>query len=89
MSQYPVTTSDGLYSAVNYLLSGPAGLGQNFQGFSAYLPAYVKGTFKQPFTISTTATTSAPTWTVAPIAVTSATVLNPDNTNSSRNYEIF
>lgn len=35
MSQYPVDTTDNLVEAVNYLLSGPVSLGQNFQGVSA------------------------------------------------------
>lgn len=36
MSKYPVETSDldGVVAGVNYLLSGPAGLGQNFSGKS-------------------------------------------------------
>jgi len=32
---YPVDTNDGLLEAVNYLLSGPTSLGQNFEGMSA------------------------------------------------------
>jgi hypothetical protein len=35
MSQYPVDSTDGVLEAVNYLLSGPTGLGQNFEGVSA------------------------------------------------------
>lgn len=35
MSQYPVDTTDNLVEAVNYLLSGPVGSGQNFEGVSA------------------------------------------------------
>jgi len=68
MSQFPVENEPGLYEAINYLLSGPAGLGQNFQGFSAYKPAYLTGTFRAPFSLPTT-TTPAPTWTVAPISI--------------------
>ena len=33
MSQYPIVNRDDLIDGVNYLLSGPSGLGQNFQGF--------------------------------------------------------
>jgi len=54
MSSYPVEISDteGIVNAVNYLMSGPAGLGQNFQGFSAYLPAYIRPTrLKQPWSL--------------------------------------
>jgi len=51
MAQYPIEIDDqaGLNEAVNYLLSGPAGLGQNFQGFSAYLPAYLRPSTRQPW----------------------------------------
>lgn len=51
MSQFPVEDQPGLYEGINYLLSGPAGLGQNFEGFSAYQPAFLRGTLRQPFTL--------------------------------------
>jgi hypothetical protein len=35
MSQYPLDNPDAVIEAVNYLLSGPTGLGQNFEGVSA------------------------------------------------------
>lgn len=49
MAKFPVeyTDSEGVVDAVNYLLSGPSGLGQNFQGFSAYLPAYIRPSVRQ------------------------------------------
>lgn len=77
MSQFPVENEPGLYEAINYLLSGPAGLGQNFQGFSAYKPAYLTGTFRAPFSLPTT-TTPAPTWSVAPIAISDIQPLDVD-----------
>lgn len=51
VSKYPVQPGDsqGITDGVNYLLSGPAGLGQNFTGFSTYTPAYLRPTFRQPF----------------------------------------
>jgi hypothetical protein len=51
VSKYPVEVSDeeGQVDAINYLLSGPAGLGQNFSGFSTYTPAYLRPTVRQPF----------------------------------------
>jgi len=51
-AKYPVEISDqeGIVDAINYLLSGPAGLGQNFAGFSSYTPAYLTGNFRIPFT---------------------------------------
>ena len=52
MSKFPVTSSDdaGVVSALNYLLSGPAGLGQNFEGFSNYNAGYLSGAVRPPFT---------------------------------------
>ena len=76
-AKYPVENSDeeGIVDAVNYLLSGPAGLGQNFDGFSDYNPAYLTGTFRAPFTVPIT-TTPPPTLYVAPIAIGNITVPN-------------
>jgi len=53
MAKYPVESSDqeGVIDAVNYLLSGPSGLGQNFDGFSAYLPAYLRPSTRRPWSI--------------------------------------
>jgi len=76
-AKYPVEPSDqeGIVDAVNYLLSGPAGLGQNFQGFSDYNSAYLSGTVRAPFTVPIT-TTPAPSMYVAPITITNITVPN-------------
>ena len=51
VAKYPVEVSDqeGIVDAVNYLLSGPAGLGQNFAGFSSFEDVYLRPTFRQPF----------------------------------------
>jgi hypothetical protein len=56
MSKFPVEVSDneGLIDAVNYLLSGPAGLGQFFKGFSAFAPGYLTGNYRIPYTVLTT-----------------------------------
>lgn len=56
VAKYPVENSDeeGVVDAVNYLLSGPAGLGQNFSGFSSYLPVYLRPTVRQPFVVPIT-----------------------------------
>jgi len=76
-AKYPVEPSDqeGIVDAINYLLSGPAGLGQNFDGFSDYNSAYLTGTFRAPFTVPIT-TTPPPTLTVAPISISNITVPN-------------
>jgi len=52
MAQYPIDRddSDNIADAVNTLLSGPSGLGQNFSGFSAYSTAYLTGNYRAPFT---------------------------------------
>jgi hypothetical protein len=52
-SKYPVDIGDdeGIIDAINYLLSGPSGLGQNFAGFSSYTPVkYLTGNFRIPYT---------------------------------------
>jgi hypothetical protein len=76
-AKYPVEVSDeeGIVDAVNYLLSGPSGLGQNFDGFSDYKPAYLTGTFRAPFTVPIT-TNPPPTLYVAPINISNITVPN-------------
>jgi hypothetical protein len=52
MAQYPVDDETGVYDAINYLLSGPAGLGQNYDGFSSYVPANFQANYlnRQPYT---------------------------------------
>ncbi|KON32727.1 MAG: hypothetical protein AC479_06860 [miscellaneous Crenarchaeota group-6 archaeon AD8-1] len=52
MSKFPVEVSDdeGVIDAVNYLLSGPQGLGQNFSGFNSYINGYLTGNYRIPFT---------------------------------------
>lgn len=52
MSKFPVTSSDdsGIIGALNYLLSGPSGLGQNFEGFSNYNQGQITGNERTPFT---------------------------------------
>jgi hypothetical protein len=51
MSKFPVEISDneGQIDAINYLLSGPSGLGQNFAGFSSYAQAWLTGNYRTPF----------------------------------------
>jgi len=73
MSKFPVEISDkeGIVDAVNYLLSGPQGLGQSFSGFSASDPGFLTGNFRVPYS-STTGTKL----TVAPIALSTAEMLD-------------
>jgi len=51
MAQYPVADEAGIIDGVNYLLSGPAGLGQNFDGFNSITPAYITSYFRAPFSL--------------------------------------
>ena len=82
MSQFPVENEPGLYEGINYLLSGPAGLGQNFEGFATFTPAYIRPTFRAPFTIPLD-TVQNPNWYVAPIALGNIVVQgNTANSNS-------
>jgi hypothetical protein len=62
MASYPVEAADtsGLVDAVNNLLSGPGGLGQDFSGFTSYVPGFATGAFRTPYVspgIQTTGTT--------------------------------
>lgn len=54
MAKYPVEISDGegIVDGLNYLLSGPAGLGQNFSGASYSNSAYLSGNFTEPYITS-------------------------------------
>jgi hypothetical protein len=53
MSQFPVTTSQGIKEASNYLLSGPSGLGQYFGGYSTSQFSTLTGNFRAPFASNT------------------------------------
>lgn len=66
MPSYPIEAGDSaaIANGLNYVLSGPAGLGQDFQGFSAYSAAafpgpattsYLTGNYRPPFTQPTLA----------------------------------
>jgi hypothetical protein len=72
-AKFPVEISDqeGIVDAINYLLSGPAGLGQNFAGFSSFTPAWLTGNFRAPYT-----TSSVALLTVAPIALSTSEMLD-------------
>lgn len=87
MSKYPVELSDseGQVDAINYLLSGPSGLGQNFQGVSAYKPTYLTGFYRKPFTVSDNLTQPStwdsnwpPEWYFTPISITDAYPIDVD-----------
>lgn len=71
MSQYPVESNEQLFQAVNYLLSGPGGLGQNFAGYSTYESGFLTGNFRPPFTNPTGASLY-----VAPISLATSEMLD-------------
>lgn len=75
MSKYPVERSDseGIADALNYVLSGPAGLGQNFAGASFSSTGYLTGNFRAPFTSEVPVTVY-----VAPIALSTSELLDPN-----------
>jgi hypothetical protein len=56
MAQFPVEyarkDSESLVEAINYALSGPSGLGQNFNGFSDSFTAWLRGNVRQPSTVA-------------------------------------
>jgi hypothetical protein len=56
MAQFPVEyagkDSEGIVEAVNYLLSGPSGLGQYFSGFSDSYTAWLRGNIRTPSTVA-------------------------------------
>lgn len=78
MSQFPVENEPGLYEGINYLLSGPAGLGQNFEGFATTTPAYIRPAIRAPFTIPLN-TTQNPDWYVAPISIGNIVALDTNS----------
>jgi hypothetical protein len=55
--QYPVQTGNdaAVAEALNYLLSGPAGLGQSFDGTTGSATAYLTGNFRKPYTVPVSA----------------------------------
>lgn len=70
MAQYPINTPDALYEAVNYLASGPSGLGQNFQGFSDYFDAYLTGNFRRPYSVTSSFITKVSNGVIGEFTVT-------------------
>lgn len=56
MSQFPINynsrDSEAVVDGLNYVLSGPSGLGQNFSGLSGYNSTYLTGNFRSPYVIA-------------------------------------
>ena len=70
MAQFPVEIDDSqaINEAINYLLSGPAGLGQNFEGFSAYQSAVLRPSARQPWSLDLFTTLNAGVYVNIPIS---------------------
>lgn len=75
MSQFPIESEAGLYEAINYLASGPAGLGQNFEGFVSYDPAYLTSYYRAPFALPTS-TTANVAWYSTPLSISTITAID-------------
>ena len=75
MANFPVESSDttGIIDGLNYVLSGPGGLGQDFGGFGSFTTAYLTGNFRLPYS-----STIPVNLYVAPIALGTATQLSAD-----------
>ena len=73
MATFPIQSGNdtSIVDGLNYLLSGPAGLGQNFAGFSSYAPVWLTGNFRTPF-----ASTTLRTLFVAPISLATSEFLD-------------
>jgi hypothetical protein len=71
---YPIENIDSQLAVdgLNYLLSGPSGLGQDFQGFSSFAPAWLTGNYRTPYTNSSLANVY-----VAPIPLGTSELLDP------------
>jgi hypothetical protein len=74
MAQFPIQGGNqvDIIDGLNYVLSGPSGLGQNFAGFSSFAPVWWTGNFRTPFTSTTLRTLF-----VAPISLATSEFLDP------------
>lgn len=82
MAQYPIQSQQDLIDAVNYLLSGPSGTGQNVSGFSTFVPAWIRPTVQEPYMLPYE-TTLNKSWTVD-IPVNNITLITPPVGNPSQ-----
>jgi len=81
MAQFPVSDQQGIIDGLNYVLSGPGGLGQNFAGFSSSGDGTqydLTGNYRPPFTIQNYNLPGIPTISiyVAPIALGTSEMLD-------------
>jgi hypothetical protein len=76
MPQFPVSDQRGMIDGLNYVLSGPSGLGQNFAGFSSSLNGDATGNYRPPFTQENFGTLPNIGFYVDPIALSTAEMLD-------------
>lgn len=80
MAQFPVSDSAGVIEGVNYLLSGPSGLGQNFDGYKSFVPEYVTSYFRAPFVLpKDPANADRTKWLTSPISISTITPIDEFN----------
>jgi hypothetical protein len=76
MAQYPVTDTQGIQDGLNYVLSGPSGLGQDFAGYSSSINGDATGNFRPPYTQDNFGTLPNIGIYVAPIALGTSEMLD-------------
>lgn len=76
MAQFPLSSQQGVLDGLNYVLSGPVGLGQNFAGFSSSLNADATGNYRPPFTVDNFGTLPNIYIYVAPISIATTEFLD-------------
>ena len=80
--QFPIQSDNetAQTDALNYLLSGPTGLGQDFNGFASFEPYWLTANFRTPYTLATVDINGNPTVAnlyVAPVNLSNAELLDP------------
>jgi len=78
MAQFPVSDDQGIIDGLNYVLSGPVSLGQNFTGFTSSDIYDFTGAYRPPFALINTSTDHIPMvkMYVAPIALSTSEMLD-------------
>lgn len=78
MAQFPVSDDQGILDGLNYVLSGPVSIGQNFTGFTSSDIYDFTGAYRPPFALINTSTDHIPMvkMYVAPIALSTSEMLD-------------
>lgn len=70
---YPADDQQSILDGLNYLLSGPSGLGQNFQGINRYTDGWLIGSTRAPFVVDSFNISCQANTNVANITTTTST----------------